>query len=253
MSAVTTFGAGYSPTAPTEKMLVVRKSNYNPVGGMPIIVYCHSANGTAAEPLQYVTPLHANGMTMDRLMRELAESGYMVIAPDLGLKLWGNDTQLARLTEAITYAQANGGRAGAVQLIGFSMGGGVAQAYAYNNPASVKSLCVFAPVTSLQDFVTNNRAGQASSVNAAYGGAYNDATHGLTHSPEKFASSSAGPHVDMWYSVEDTTCVIAKANATITAYGSRCTPHLITGEHGSLEQFDGILISDVLKALDTYK
>lgn len=252
MSVTCLLTTGYSATAPTEKVLVMRKSGYNPAGGLPIALYCHSAGQDATEPLRPVLPPYTpNSTTTDRLIRAVAEAGYLVVAADLGLKLWGDDTQLSRVTEAVAYARSVGGRSGPLQILGFSMGGMCAFAWTRANPSEVASICAFVPAVDLNDFVVNNRAGQAASVNSAFGGAYNDAVHGPTHSPVQFASQIPCP-VDLWHSPDDNTCVDSTELAMIAGL-PHVTPHQISGDHGSALQFDGISISTTVNALDAHR
>ncbi len=255
---------GYSQAAPTDRLLVQRRAGYHPTGGMPVVLYCHSAGGSAVEPATFISPAAPANSTVDRLVRAIAEAGYLVVAGDFGLRsnpgdvlfparLFGNDEALARMADALTWARSKGGgRGGPAQVMGFSMGGGAAQAFAVNYPADVASLSLFAPVCSLQDFAANNRAGQAPAVNAAYGGTYVDATHGPLHSPVRFAAQPSVP-ADLWFSQIDTTCLPQFCQQVATAYGDRVTVHDIPGEHGTNAQVAAINPADVVAFLDAHR
>lgn len=255
-------GVGYSPTAPTEKYTIMKRAGYAPAGGMPMFVYCHSARGDAREVFGYLAPYVPGGTTGQGVFEAIALAGYMVIAADLGGEKWANNavigdgavpnTNSGLFRELATFGVANGGRTGGLQVGGGSMGGGTALALAFAQPALVKSATIFSPATSWADLYTRLGGIDAAAMDASYPPAYNDATHGLTHSPEHFGSSNGCP-IQWFSSPDDNTCIWSKDQATRALFGSRVEHHQTAGDHGTAQQWDAVSIPTVLGFLDSHK
>jgi hypothetical protein len=215
---------GYSAT-PTDGFLWVTPRT-GPGGDKPPIIVLHGATQT---PAQFVDLGTYPNLT--QLAFALAAAGYPLIAPLMGGNTWGNDAALGFITEARAYAIAQGAKTGRSVVLGGSMGGGAAYAWARANPTLVACLVQLEPVSDLNDFVVNNRGGLAASVNAAYGGAYNNGTHGPTHNPESFKASLAGVPTQVWYATDDTIVLPATVTSVTTAIGGSADLHTLTGGH----------------------
>lgn len=247
------FAPGYSGTAPSEFALRWRKLGYNPTAGRPVLLYLHAALGLASEALSCFQP---PTVSFFKMLDAIVDSGYMIVSVDMGgINTYGNDTAMSRIDDAITYAQANGGRSGAVQMLGTSMGGGAAMVYAKRTPANVKSVTVTSALCSLNDFKTNNRAGiGGTAVDAAYGGSYSDGVYGATKSPVLFASSLTVPG-QMWHSTDDTTCPSSFADTVAAAWPGVDYHKSAVGDHGSEQASAWFLanLATILQFLDAHK
>lgn len=198
------------------------------------ILYCHASNGQAAEA-QYFGGVHT-------IVAALVSAGHPVLACELGgATTWGNDTSLARVTTARSYLQASmGARPGKVALLGLSMGGLTALAWAGANSALTAGVVGLIPVVNIADIHTSNRGGATATINAAYGGAYSDATLGATHNPQRMAAAGkyAGIPIRTYYGDSDAICVPATQTAFASSSGAITTR--LTGGHASstIEQID---------------
>lgn len=243
MSVCTTWAADVIGAEPHLAML---PKAYKANGTVPGIIYCHGSGSSEAQPLDQV-----NFPTLTALLRNIGEN-YPIVSSLLGGNAWANDTALTRIGQVRTYLQGPlGAKAGKVILIGGSMGGATAYAWARANPTLVSCLVQLQPVSDIQDIVANNRQGLAAQVNAAYGGAYSNATHGPTHNPESFKAQLAGLRAQVWYSTEDTTVIPATVTSVTTAIGATADPRPIPGTHSDAG-IAGIDINAVLQHLASY-
>lgn len=138
-----TFGAdGYHAG---ENHLVFLPTQLKP--GAPLVVVCH---GTAAEASYY----YAN-RSRYRPLEEVANTGLVVIAPDLGEPAipdgWGNDRSVAAVGEVITWAAATYRcDTSRVYLIGDSAGGPTALNWARANNSRVAAIALRAGVCDIE-------------------------------------------------------------------------------------------------------
>ena len=183
------------------------------------IVYCHGYGADALSPMLPEQHGQFGNITA------LVAAGFPVLAADLGGgSTFGNDTVIARITDAITYLHGTiGARQGKVVMFGTSMGGCNALAYAGNNPTSVFGVVAVAPVSDLQHVVDNNDGGLASAVNGCYLGGYSDATYG-NHNPQHMAASGMFTMpVQLWQGSADTTVIPATVSTLAKTIGSQAT------------------------------
>lgn len=201
----TLLGQGYSPTAPTEWHYLSGTAKAQ-LGQRPTLVYCHGSGDTAQTVL---------GKTGQKALLDALSQKYAVISCDLGLQAFGNDTHVARIVEAVAYIENSWGASGAVTLVGGSMGALGALGYTRLYPERVRAVAGIIPGLDLADLMLR---GAAADINAAYGGAYNDATDGPTHSPVQYADE-LGPDIPihLWTASDDTITVPATADAFIAA------------------------------------
>jgi pimeloyl-ACP methyl ester carboxylesterase len=124
--------------------------------------------------------------------------GCIGLSADLGGNAtWGNATAQSRLDAAFTYLQTIAGvKLGKVVLFAQSMGAINALVWAKNNKAKVAAIVGTIPVTNLT-FAWQHGAYTAA-INAAYGGAYSEATYGAARNPTTFAASLAGIPGQLW-------------------------------------------------------
>lgn len=171
-------GQGYSPSAPAEFQYVVGTAK-GWKGGKPPLIYCHGS-GNTAQTAASGDAAHAGEWKM---INALAQD-YLVIVADLGLQAWGNDTHRARIVDAKAHLAALGAT-GPVTLVAGSMGALGALGYGLDAPANVKKIAAIIPCVDLAAIEPLS----GGSVDAAYGGNYDDAVHGPTHSPVRYAAS----------------------------------------------------------------
>ena len=171
-----------------------------------LTLYLHGSGSNAQEV--------AGGAYERDLVLSLA-TDHVVHAGDYGYETWGNDTAIARIHSAITYMRANWGVSGPVVLICASMGAANAFAYTLAHPENVKAVAAVVPLVDLADIY---QRGAAAQLNAAYGGSYNDAVDGPTHSPIQFAAElPADLPVHLWSVPNDPLTPAETAQAFVTA------------------------------------
>lgn len=170
--------AGYSPAAPTENVFVI--SNRQGLSKkLPPLVYCHGSGDTSQT---IYNPYGKLGQFT--MLRALARR-YVVVAADLGGQVWGNDTHISRVSDAVEYAASLTNHSGdKVTLVGASMGNLGALGWARTHQSDIAAYVGVIPALDLAQLLPFAPA----EINGAYGGAYNDATHGSTHSPVKYAN-----------------------------------------------------------------
>ncbi len=207
--------------------------------GAPAVIYCHGATQTVDQMIDVST---YNGIR--RALTAVANAGFPVVGIHGAGDAWGNATHLSRITAGITYARNTiGASSDPVILIGGSMGGGAVQAYAGNFAASVACVVGFVPVCDLLDLHDNR--GFGASIDAAYGGAYSDASDGPDHSPVKLAAAGRLNTVPFaaWYGASDATCIpsITQACVANQAHGVATS---VAGTHNTA--LDNIPADDVV-------
>lgn len=177
--------------------------NWRPGRGGMGVIFCHGANAPYSDA--------AKILGQRRVMLALAKAGFAVIAPDLGgTQTWGNDTSITRVGQARTYLQETlGADPGRIVLGGASMGGFVSCNYARQNLEDIACWFGIIPARDLSDFHTRNPLGSTALINAAYGGAYDEATMGPTHNPANYveAGDLDGLPMHSWYAGSDTVCL----------------------------------------------
>lgn len=172
-----------------------------------LALYLHGS-GSSAEKVA--------GGTYERDLVLALAADQVVHVGDYGYETWGNDTGIARVHKAITYMRANWGVSGPVVLTCASMGAANAFAYTLAYPENVKAVAAVIPLVDLADIY--GRGGMSAQLNAAYGGSYNDAVHGPTHSPIQFvANLPASLPVHLWSVPNDPLTPAATAQAFVAA------------------------------------
>lgn len=200
-------GQGYSPTAPLEYQYVVGSTKAW-TGRRPPLIYCHGSGETA----QTASAASAAKAGQWAILTALAQH-YFVIAADLGLQAWGNDAHVARIDEARLYLESLGA-SGPVTLVGGSMGNLGAMGYLRQYPTRVRKLAGVIPCVDLAAVYPLASA----DIDAAYGGAYNDAVHGPTHSPVQYAATLAPTTpIHLFTSSNDPVCYPSTADAFVAA------------------------------------
>lgn len=198
-------GQGYSSAAPLEWQYLAGTASAQ-LGLRPPLVYCHGSGDTATTIL---------AKTGQKALLDALAQRYAIIAPDLGLQAFGNDTHVARIVEAVAYLEATWGTRSRVTLVAGSMGMLGALGYARLYPQKVRAVAGIIPGLDLADLMLR---GAAADINAAYGGAYNDATMGPTHSPVQYAASlSPSLRIHLWTTSDDTIAVPATATSFVAA------------------------------------
>lgn len=182
------------------------------------VVFCHGNTADATQTIGQ-TPAPSQPGTA-RLLKAIADAGFPVIGCDFGGNNWGNQASVALVAAAVTYLQGPdvNAKAGTVLLVGQSMGNATAMVYALNYPSKVAGILGAIPVSDINDIEVNNRGGNASYINAAYGGAWSQATYGAAHNPTTFAGSLTGIPIKLWYANDDAVVL----PSTVTTLAGEC-------------------------------
>ncbi|WP_312239062.1 hypothetical protein [Stenotrophomonas sp.] len=114
---------------------------------------------------------------------------------------------MASISKAVTFAQNLAGVI-RVSLVGQSMGGLNALIWANSNLSLVNSVVTLISVVDLWD-VHQTDPGYGSAIDAAYGGAYSEASMGTARNPMTMADAglfSSSVPLQMWYGTSDALC-----------------------------------------------
>lgn len=240
MSLVTVYDGG-TASAMGEQNLALLPKAYPRDGSVRGVIYCHGALSTETQVLGTTFPNTA------AIVAAIANI-YPTLACRFSGDAWANDAAIAKVALAKTYLQGTvGAKSGKVFLLGGSMGGQLAMAYARANPTLVQALELLLPVCDPQDIVTNNRGSLASSVNAAYSGGYSDATYAATHSPKTFGASLAGIATQAWLATDDAVVIPQTVTDTMALIGG-VDLHAVTGGHSDAANAN-VVIPTVLSFL----
>lgn len=180
MTAWTSLGLG-NVHAGEQDMRIMPK--YPAAAGTQVgVLFCHSAGASAVEPF---TPAQASWLM------PLAALGHPILATDLGGPMtWGNDTAIARITEAKAYLHsAMGAKTGKIILACMSMGAAGGLAWAGANPSLVSAVIGVSPVGNITDIWTTNYTGWAATIDTCYSGGWSEATYGAAHNPATLAAA----------------------------------------------------------------
>lgn len=145
----------------------------------------------------------------------LATAGWPLYSAEFGgTNLWGNPTTVTRIGQAWTKVKALMDTA-VDQFIGIGVSKGATALlnYAKDNPADVAGLALFIPAVDIQDMHTNDRAGSAASIAAAYGGG---APPDSSNPADNTGALDAIPQ-EIWRSTNDTACVQSVVDSYATA------------------------------------
>lgn len=210
------------------------------VGDLPPLIYCHGAGENAA--------IVWADSDERQLLMALGQD-FCVGMADLGGQLFGNDPHRTRIGQHKTYL--NGGRwnaTGSVVLVGSSMGAIGALGYTLVNPANVLGVACIIPALDIQDvYEATTPAGTVPPlIDAAYGGAYNDAVHGPDYSPVQFAAElDPDIPVHLFAADNDTAARPATVNAFLAA-----RPQTAITWVGNLEHTDAAIMAAMPSVLE---
>lgn len=209
----TSYGVGIY--AASEGHCAMTPRTYRPDGSTRGIIFGHGVTGNSVTWLRDV--FFPNVKPIVDL--------YPCLGADLGGgTTFGNDTAIARVTDAKTYLQGTVGAAsGQVILYGVSMGGAVVLNWARANVASVAGILLIKPAVDIEDIRANNRGSLQASIETAYTNNAGWQAVRATHNPVQYGASLAGIPISVWYGEADTTVVPATIAAFAAAVGSSCT------------------------------
>ena len=166
------------------------------------------------------------------LVKQIVDAGYPVLAIQATStvggagNLWANDACYAMIAAARTYLQSTaiGAKAGKVGLVGLSQGALDVLAWAGESPTLTGGVTAYLPNSDLA--ATAAHPSYSASVNAAYGGAYNESTHGPTHNPITQASAGkfAGIPINLVYASNDDVIAYSYTDAFVNAVGANAVP-----------------------------
>ena len=229
-------GLSRAASASTDAFLI--PSGWQPGEGKVGVIYLHGATNDAYQSIRSTYP------TLRDMCRAIAANRPLV-AITTG-DTWGNATAMTKITNACAYLWATLGAVDQkVILVGGSMGGGQALTWAGNNIAKTVGVVGVTPVSDLNDFVVNNRGGLAASVNAAYGGAYNNATDGPVRNPVLLAAAGAygSTPVGLWYGDTDVIVVPSTVTTLAASIGASATLVPMVGGHNT--SLDVLPVTDI--------
>lgn len=202
------YGQGYSASAPTEWYCGIG-TRRGMSKQLRCLIYAHGSGDTT------FTATSAAKAGQNALLRTLAQD-YFILVADLGLQAgWGNDLHRQRIEDAVSFLSTRWGfNNDQVTLMGGSMGVLGIMQYARVNPTRVRNMVGIIPALDLQSLMSSASA----DINAAYGGAYNDATHGPLHSPVQFADElDEDIPITLFTASNDTITLPSTATAFVSA------------------------------------
>jgi pimeloyl-ACP methyl ester carboxylesterase len=229
MPVSTAYGAGqYHPALSGDHHYAVVPRGFKS-GSKPPVIWC-PGHGAAADQG------YAENYTAD-VARAICAAGYPLLCIDAGASVqpqWGNATALACIDDAIAYAQSTLGAAtGKAHVMGFSMGGLAALAYATANPSKVRSVLLVCPGVDMDYYYSHGFADTAT----AYGSFSAMEAALPLHSPQQIAANGNLPNVPikMFYTTDDTTAVTAlQLTFASTAGAAVQVESMGTGGHSPL-------------------
>jgi pimeloyl-ACP methyl ester carboxylesterase len=234
-------------TSGVEHLLMVPEG-FTGDGSKMGVIYLHGATGTCRQMVDGV-----GQAGVKKVLLAVAQAGYPILGVSTG-DAWGNDTAMTRMDAAKTYLQSTvGAKAGAVGLIGGSMGGCNVLNWAKRNLASTACAVGLVPVSDITDIHTNNRASLATNIDGAYSGGWSEATYGAARNPATFAAAGdlAGLDYLAFGGATDATCLPATVEAVCTSIGVSAQYVEVVGSHNSA--IANITTQDVVDFLDLHE
>lgn len=228
-----------------ERDVVITATANTPTAGTRLVVVLHGTSAdasfflTARDPAS-VQPGEAATNFAD--LEAIAARGLSVVAIDMGDPTlpdgWGNDTSIARIDEAITWAGTTlGCVTDRIAVVGDSAGGATALGWAGRNPSQVGAISVRGAVTDIQQLYDINSLVKTL-VDNAYGGAAAWASARATHDPILNTSLlvPVKDRVRLYYSDGDgLVAPAAQVTPFVTALGCRGVPVGGAGvDHGAV-------------------
>jgi predicted esterase len=202
-------------TKGTEAGSAVTHLAYRADNTRPAVLWAHGRGGSGVNETQIADNF--------RVMNGVSCGNYPILSMDMGGQTtWGNDTAIAKVTDAKTYAQGTlGGKAGKVLLWGGSMGSLVVLNWAAANPTLVAAVACALPANSLVDLHDNNRGGFKTEIETAHGtgvlASFVGNATATAHDPTQQAANLISFPIKLWYSTDDTTVVPSTVTAFQTA------------------------------------
>lgn len=212
------------------------------------LVYLHGALNTSRQMVDGVTYPGTKA-----LFAAIVAAGYPLLGVTTG-DTWGNDTAMTRIDAAKTYLQSTvGAKAGAIGLLGGSMGGCNALNWAKRNLASTACVVGMVPVSDTSDIHTNNRGGLTTNINSAYG-TWSEATYGAARNPVTFAAAGdlAGLDYLAFGATSDAVCLPATVEAVVTSIGGTASYVAVAGGHSDAA-IANISAATVIAFLDAHQ
>lgn len=189
------------PTATYGNVHALYSDLYPRGGSMPIVIYHHPHDSTANAMLDF-----PNSPGFYSLPAYLAANGYMVMVGDFAdtslakpRAAWGNPVNHSAISDAKAIGVGYGGSSTKkIAVVGASMGACATFSYTARFPANVACAVGVIPALDIALYKTPGPDGPFlpgtttpdpfPTVDAAYGGAYSNATYGSNHNPQVQAS-----------------------------------------------------------------
>lgn len=181
-------------------------------GTAPIAVV-HHAHQSSAYQLRFNSP------GMRSVVDYLSMVGYVVVVGDFGAAghnpngfgaaQWGNDDNQQGINSAKNFGVSYGGSSTKkLFLVGLSMGACATLSYAGRYPANVAGVLGILPAIDISAYKNAAANGLPESfrttIDAAYGGSYSNATDGPTHNPRVMADTGVYTMpIQLWWGYED--------------------------------------------------
>lgn len=168
-------------------------------------MFVHGAGSTST---YCISPLGSQSTVTNTIVDQ---GGHVGIAQDLGgLETWGNATARSHMTLTYNHLMANHDvKDEKVFLMFGSMGGITSLNWTAQNASKVAGIIGVIPVINPNDIQLNNRWNYGPSIDAAYGGDYQEATYGSTSNPHTMALTGvyAGIPMLFFYGLTDDLCL----------------------------------------------
>lgn len=219
--------AVYSPTNDAAgRSLYMGPKGYPKDGSVVGVIFAHGAGGNEQDTWS------GGSANLKNIMQTIAQTR-PVVACNFGGDLWGNATSVLQMTDAVAYLRTKfGAHPSKVILMGRSMGHLTIANWARQNKAQVSAIVAMEGVSDLNN-IFGQGGGNATSINAAYGGSYSDATYGATYNPNVYAGNGDlnGIPWRNYYASDDTTVPASTITTLAGKINTGTAINLGTGGH----------------------
>lgn len=200
------------PGLPDEMVTVALPRQWRRDGSRPAVIVLPGTGESWDFPL--------NPVVAQPLIEALTDAGFPVGCATPANQ-WGNAYSRTWITAVKNYLQTSlGAKAGKIGLVGLSQGGLNALSWAGANPTLTGAVTAYITPPDLEFAASSS--GYGSSVDAAYGGDYVEATMGATFNPQTMAE--AGKYgsipIEMVYASNDDVVPFSLPSAFKTAVGA---------------------------------
>lgn len=173
-------------------------------GKAGLVIHLYGHHGTHLEH-------NAGRKPYDKLRKLLAERGYYLVVPNLGLSHWMNNEAVENVDRVIDQMVSKYGvDPKQVNLLGSSMGGGGSLVYVTRRPGKIRSVVSVFPMIDYRDWEKERGEGVARLIVGAHGGDYDKRDELLRDlSPTEHLDAFSGTAVYLLHGDKDETCLLS--------------------------------------------